>query len=161
MATESHLDTTVRDARTYLNAQLDQGKAAKCPCCTQTVKVYPRRIYSTMSRGLIELYKMDHIKEDYYHISEIESMRKSGGGDFAKLVYWGLVEEMPKDAAQTKQRTSGYWKITMMGKKFALDQLKVAEIVDVYNGKPLRMRGSPVGIKDTLGKDFDYEELMA
>lgn len=158
--TESPLDLTIREGREYLNSQMRRRKAAKCPCCTQTVKVYPRKIYSTMARGLIELYKMNALKPDYYHIGTIESMRQSGGGDFAKLTYWGLVEEMPKDAAQTNQRTSGYWRITEQGKEFVMNNLRVPEFVDVFNGNPLRMYGDPVGIQDALGKDFDYEELM-
>lgn len=160
MATEKGLDLTIREGREYLNSQMARGKAAKCPCCTQTAKVYARKIYSTMARELIELYKMDKIKHDYYHISYVESQRKSGGGDFAKLVYWGLVKEKPKDLAEDNKRTSGYWMITNEGIEFVMDRLRVPEFVDVFNGNPLRMRGKNIGIQDALGKDFNYSELM-
>lgn len=155
--TESHLDTTIRDARTYLNSQLDKGKAAKCPACTQTVKVYPRKIYSTMVYHLIELYKLNKVKAEYYHVTEFCPKHP---GDFAKLVYWNLIEEMPKDEHDTHKRTSGYWKITEMGKKFVENKLTVAQTVDVFNGNPLRMHGNPVTIVEVLGKKFSYKELM-
>lgn len=158
---EDHKDTTIRDARQYVNSQLEKGKAAKCPCCTQTVKIYKRKIYSTMARGLIELYKLGLPQGGgYFHISDIESMRKSGGGDFAKLVYWGLVEEAPAELAMPIQRTSGYWKITGKGAQFVEELITVPEYVEVFNKRALRISGKPIGIQDALGAGFNYSELM-
>lgn len=159
---ENFADTTIRDARTYINTQLDKGKAAKCPACTQTVKVYPRKIYASMSRSLIDLYKLDKVSSDYYHISQIDASRtKAGGGDFAKLKYWGLVEEMKHDPSNTKKRTSGMWKITNMGKSFVENRMRVVEVIEIFNQRPIRARGGQVSIIDTLGKEFNYSELMS
>src|SRR5581483_4009600 len=86
-------DMTIAEAKQILRDEWEQG--LKCPCCTQFVKLYKRKIYSTPARGLIELYRLHqkNPQQAYFHISDIESMRKSGGGDFAKLMYWGLVAE--------------------------------------------------------------------
>lgn len=158
---EDHTTTTIEDARNYINSQIKRGKAAKCPACTQTVKIYKRKIYTTMATSLINLYKLSPTLS-YHHISEIEANRNTGGGgDFAKLVYWGLVQEAPKEMEITGKRTSGFWKITEMGKAFVEDRLKVPEYMHVYNKRLLRTTGDRVGIRDVLGEGFDYKGLMS
>lgn len=158
---EDHTSTTIKDARAYIDSQISIGKAAKCPCCTQTVKIYKRKIYSTMAIGLIELYKMNRVNPGYHHISAIESMRKSGGGDFAKMVYWGLIDEMPQDQAPEGQRTTGYWQITELGKAFVEERLTVNEYMHIFNRKVITTSGHKIGIQDALGDEFNYTELMA
>lgn len=157
---EPHTETTIGDGRAYLNSQLERGKAAKCPCCTQTVKVYKRRLNAGMTHALIVLYKEG--TDEYVHMGDLLTSQKinAGNTEYSKLAYWGLIEEMPKGKEVTAKRTSGFWKITAMGKAFAEDRLKVAEYVRVFNKKPLSMGGDKVGVRDTLGKGFDYKELM-
>lgn len=148
--------TTLAEARIWLQYLLEKGQV--CPCCKQFAKIYKRPIYGTMAKHLINLYWASHIADGAYcHIS---SFCPKHPGDFAKLVYWGLVEEKPKDEDNTSTRTSGFWKITEKGKQFVLNQISIPSHIRLYDGKLLGTTGQQVTIKDVLGKDFDYDELM-
>jgi len=151
---------TINEAKDYLRINCKEG--VNCPCCGQLVKVYKRVIYSTTARDLIKLYLMHETNgwDKYYHIVEILDEKKSGGGDFAKFLHWKLVEEMPKDENNTQKRTSGFWKLTSAGKMFVENKLKVRKYVLLYNSKVLGFEGDKINIKECLGENFNYEELM-
>lgn len=163
MGTESHLETTVRDARVYINSQLDKGKAAKCPCCTQTVKVYKRKLNAGMSRALIVLYNYSSPMGETVHMGKLLTERKinAANTEYPKLAYWGLIKKMPKAAEVTHKKDSGYWEITALGRAFVEDRVKVPAYMEVFNKRVLRPGGDRVGIRDTLGREFDYQELMS
>lgn len=152
--TDMHL---VRDAKKYLIENREEGVI--CPCCNQFYKVYARGIHATMARNLIQLYRKTVADGDgYYHVNDFA--RPYGGGDFAKLRFWGLVEEMEKDPDDTETRTSGMWRITERGKLFARGELMVERYARIFNQKLYRMEGEMIDIRHSLGKRFDYEELM-
>lgn len=147
---------TLEEAKAFIRENWEKGTA--CPCCGQLVKLYKRNIYAVMAADLIRLYHLDQSK--YHHIGKFSNKNRSGGGDFAKLVYWGLVEEEPKPADDKKKRTSGMWRITEAGKSFAERRLRVPKYAQVYNGKLLGLTGDRVMIDDALGDKFDYDKLM-
>ncbi len=149
---------TIEEGKNFLRENYDKG--CTCPCCGQNVKAYRRSVYSSVARDLIHLYGLQSKEDRYYHISEIR-LTTSGGGDLAKLASWNLVEEMSKDPAITRQRTSGYWKITPFGKRFVESNAKVRKYAVYYNNTFLRFEGDLVSIKECLSDKFNYEELMA
>lgn len=152
--------TTLAEARAYLNENWTTGKGIACPCCHQNVYLYPRRIYATSAIGIINLYHLTREQPDvpYFHIKAIERHRKSGGGDFAKFKTWGLVEEQLN--TDTKKRTSGYWRITPKGERYVRGELTIPKVARIYNKRFFYFEGEQVSIKDALGKNFDYAELM-
>lgn len=145
---------TIKEVKEYLRENVDKG--VRCPCCNQFVKVYKRGINSTMARILIQFYhKGGH--NEFKHIPTI--MPNVNSGDFAKLRYWNLIEEMPN--TNEAKRTSGFWKITDSGVAFVEGRLTVAKKAHIYNQKLLRLDDSEkVSIQQTLGKHFNYQELM-
>lgn len=149
--------STIEEGKQYLRKNWEKG--VPCPCCGQMVKLYTRHIYARMALDLIDLYKLDRNNPNqYFHITEIEGNRRSGGGDFAKLVYWGLVVEQKNDD-ETK-RTSGYWAITKKGRDFVNIKITVPKSVKIFDGKFFGYSEKHVTIRDSLGKKFDYSELM-
>ena len=149
---------TIEEGKDYLRANYDEG--CTCPCCGQYVKAYRRSVYSSVARDLMHLYNLQSKEDRHYHISEIR-LTTSGGGDLAKLVSWNLVEEMSKDPNNTRQRTSGYWKISPLGKRFVENNAKIRKYAVYYNNKFLRFEGGLVNIRQCLGDKFNYEELMS
>jgi len=149
---------TLEEAKQYLRDHLKEG--ARCPACTQLAKIYERPMYWVSAYSLIQLYKLDSAKHGFYHITKLVPKNTSGGGDFAKLVYWGLAEEMSKDPADKQKRTSGMWQITPKGRNFVEGSLTVQSHVRLYDGRLLGFKGEYVSIRDISGKKFDYEELM-
>lgn len=80
------------------------------------------------------------------------------GGDFAKTRWLGLIEAKDGDV---ERPVSGYWRLTKLGARFVLGEIKVPAYVWVYGNKPLdRTVDETVSIHDALRCKFDYEELM-
>ena len=155
---------TIQEGKTYLKENFKDG--VNCPCCGQLVRLWAYRIHSTMARVLVELH-ISSKEEKYHHINalwerakEKSNIRKSQliGGDFAKLVLWGLIESMPKDPELNK-RSTGFWAITELGKEFVKNDVVVPKILFMFDGHRYDTEGE-VTIIDTLKKKFDYFELM-
>ena len=150
----------IQEAKKWLRAHLKEG--ARCPVCNQFAKMYERRLYSSMAAALIYLYcHFDH--KNFIHKSELVKAKglagTFGGGDFAKLAYWGLIEEQEFTGDEDK-RTSGYWRITPQGIRFVQRKIKVKSHVKIYDSRFFGFSGEDVSIEDCLGKKFSYSELM-
>lgn len=140
---------TIRD---WLRKHADKGTV--CPACTQTVKVYRRKVNSGMARSLIAMYVIDAY--GWIHLpSQIGARSREEG----KLAYWGLVEESP-DPREDGGR-AGWWRLTAAGRAFVQQQKAIPEYARVYNGRVLGFDGAMVSIVDALGTKFNYDDLMA
>jgi hypothetical protein len=76
-----------------------------------------------------------------------------------KLAWWGLVAEKPNDDA--KRKSSGFWKPTRKGVAFVYDRVRVPARAVVYNNKCEGFDGDEIGIREAIGEQFNYEELMS
>lgn len=139
-------------AREWLQERLDDGQ--DCPCCGQLAKVYRRKIHAAMARDLIRAWRC--VGSGWFHI---RTTLGHDGGDFAKLAYWGLIEEF--DVTRDDGGRAGWWRITGRGQAYLCDAYKVPKYVRVYNGQLLNHTGDLVGIRDALGTRFRYDDLMA
>jgi len=143
-------ETTLKVARDWLRSEAKTG--ARCPCCRQYVKVYRRKLNSAMSRALMVMYHYrGHDWTHADHVVRAASTRM--GHDWIGVHYWDLIEPHPERV--------GYWRITPDGIEFARNRSTVLSHAVVYNQKRLRLEGKLVSIVTTLGKHFDYPELMA
>jgi hypothetical protein len=150
---------TIGEAKEMIFEEETFEKGSECPCCGQMVRLYKRQPYYAQAIALINLFNLDRNEPGYYHITNIEKgIKKSGGGDFAKLKVFGLIVEQEND--NTKKRTSGMWAITDKGRKFALKQISIPKFARIYNKKYYDTSDEYVNITDLLGKEFDYRELM-
>jgi hypothetical protein len=153
---------TIEEGKEYLRNNYKKGVI--CPCCGQFVKLYKRKLNSSMARTLILLYRKSKLNLDveYFHIyNDLLGVDFGiGGSELSKLKYWGMVDELEKDPNNTKSRTSGYWKITEKGKKFVKIELKVSKYVLLYNSQFRGFEGSQININESLGNKFNYQELM-
>jgi len=145
---------TVLDARRFIDTNSFEG--AECPVCKRLVKRYSRLMYSTQAYDLIKLYKLCKHNPGFYHIRKFANP----GGDFSKLRYWGLVEEMPKDMNVKYKRTSGYWTITKFGSLFVRGEVRVQSRLILELGKLIGFDGDKVFIDQVLGENYDYEKIM-
>jgi len=144
----------LKAAQDWLRAHIEEG--AECPCCKQFAKVYKRSIYSTMTRDLIHLYRL--VGKAEVHVPTTLNLRSVG--DFTKLVYWGLIREIPGERADGSSRV-GWWAITDEGEEFIHNRRRVQKYARVYDGRCLGLMGEPVSVIDCLGTKFDYDELMS
>lgn len=148
---------TLEEAKQYLRENWDEG--ANCPCCTQFVKIWREPIHAGQAVWLIYLVKAYQQDKEWVSVKDINSKAGMRGGDYAKLRYWGLIEQMPANTDPTK-RASGYWRPTEQGISFAEGHITVQKKTKTYDKKLLGFEGELVSIHDALGTKFNYEELM-
>jgi hypothetical protein len=85
-------------------------------------------------------------------------------GDFAKLRYWGLVNE--SDEQRPDGGRAGWWRVTDLGARFVAEDAIVRKYVYVFDGRPVlgpgrvTFDGPYISIRTALGKRFDYNALM-
>lgn len=157
---------TLDDSRAWLASRINDGAA--CPCCAQFAKVYRRPLTGSMAYVLllIERWTRTSMRTEWLHVpSYLSEQSHVGvavrGGDWAKLVHWGLIEERPVVRADGA-RHAGYYRITQLGLDFVNDRVLVPKYVFLYNRKKLdRTTDKMVSIDKALGKNFNYAELMS
>ena len=145
---------TLKEIKDYLRDNVNEG--CRCPACNQMVKLYKRKIYTTQARALILLSRLQ-VKSEWVHVREIMK-RINITGDFAKMSYWGLIEEQRSDLKE--KRTSGNWKITEKGINFVRNETSIPSHVLIYNGKKIGFSETDINIIEVLGKKFNYYELL-
>jgi hypothetical protein len=140
----SHVQAQLREL-------IDDG--TRCPCCAQMAKVYRRTIHAKMARELIQCYR--EAGTAWFHMPSIIGHT----GDLAKARYWNLMREDTTELREDGGR-AGWWQITPTGEAFINHQVSVPKYARIYDGRKLSLEGPPVTIVDSLGKKFNYRELM-
>lgn len=145
---------TITEAKTYLRQNWDDG--TKCPCCNQMVKLYKHRLQALMVYYLAQIYKIQKGKNNWVHVmSEVKPIN----GDYAKMRFWGLLEE--KGDQPTKDtKSSGYWRVTTSGILFLKGRIRVPEKVFIFDNKKWGQTNATVNIAEALKNKFSYSELM-
>ena len=154
--------------RAKMRAAIIAGRLIHCPCCTQTVKIYPRGINAAMARWFISLAglsrrAMQRGADGFVHVNAAgRAIGASHSGDFAKLRYWGMIEAKPLEPGNKKKKSSGFWRPTQHGIDFIHDRVRVPSHAKILMRKFLGWKDPKklVGIRDALKKKFNYEELM-
>lgn len=147
-------DLPLGEARALLRLLVDDG--AECPCCRQYAKVYRRSIHASMASALIAVYRANG--RDWGKVTDLLTHRQNA--DFAKLAHWGLIQADDGHREDGSKRT-GVWRVTFVGELWLLGKTTVAKYVRVYNGRRLTfVEDEQVGIRDALGDEFDYGQLM-
>ena len=143
----------------YEEAPRDKGHA--CGECGRLLKIYQRRLSSSMSRGLIRLYLLGVKYPDRaaFHVKHFD--KEGARGEFGVLSCWGLVTEQPN--SNPEKKTSGMWTLTEFGKSF----IELREQVPLYallkwGSEFLGYAGPMVNLKACLehGNHFKYDDLM-
>lgn len=154
--TQNLFEGNFDNARAHLKAHAAEGTS--CPVCEQFVKLYKRKLNSAQAYALIGLVRIWIKSPDDYVQFTGKHKYRDGGGDFAKLRFWGLIEEKQND--DDKKRNSGYWKPTVKGCNFVNNKIRVASHVIILMGKVEGFTEETIDITDALGDKFDYTELM-
>ncbi len=151
------------DARQYVVNNRDVG--VSCPCCDQFAKVYRRGLSGPMVYALIVIERWTRSNTGWLHVPEYLSKVCTGtttrGGDWAKMVHWGLLQEKPV-VRMDGAKHAGYYKITQLGLDFVNGRVQVPAHVFLYNKQKLeRPITKMISVEEALRKKFNYAELMA
>lgn len=149
---------THQEAKQYLRANFKKG--CKCPTCGQRVQLYNYKLFASSAFALIRLSKL---KGEWHHIKDFAEATATTprAPHFAELRFWGMVEPMPLNE-DPKKKSSGFWRITDKGRMFVSGMLEVQSRILVYNNNFVGFASNSelITIKQALGNQFDYEELM-
>ena len=138
------LGITLKEARGHLNTRKMTGKATRCPCCDQTVKVYKRTITKSMLHNLMQFCIA------YPHEVHVKKLWVgANAGDAAKLRHWGLI----------KQVSTGNYVATHEGTEFVLGNHFVPTHVFLFNTEKIGESGVKMSVRDIVD-GFDYDKLM-
>jgi len=162
--------TTLEEAKKWLRARF--GKGATCPCCNQFVKLYKRSLSKSSAYVLLLIaryYRRVEVRsDDWLHVPSyiaevaVGNPRRAAAvrGDWAKMKFWGLIEEKPGTRDDGSPRV-GYWRLTPLGRQFVNREVKVPSHIYIYNGQPLqRSVEEQITIDDALTTEFSYAEIM-
>lgn len=153
----------IRDFAQKFRVKLIKGGSHHCPTCGRHNRVYRRTLNSAMARQLIILFQQGRGAGAYpwVHASEVVLPGTSGPGDFSKLKHWQLIEAAGDGIrAEDSKKSSGYWRITPAGVKFAIGQLSLQPVAVLLNDQLLTFEGDKAQIHAALGKKFNYSKLM-
>jgi hypothetical protein len=145
---------TLEAAKSELREKL--GKGARCPCCSQFAKIYKRRITSRQARGIIVIYRK--AGTNWAHVPTLSPVLFGDSAEVSKLRYWKLIEESSE--VRDDGGRAGWWRITALGACYVNDRITVPKYACIYDSRLLKLEGELVGIRDALGKKFNYYELM-
>jgi len=152
------LNNTLQEAKSHLRNEWNKG--TNCPCCGQFVKLYERKLNVGMTLFLIGLYKLDPQGASFHHAKEV--LKQIGAfttsRDYSILEYFKLTQSMPN--TDDDKRTSGYWKLTQLGREFVLDRAEVPSHIRIFNNKSYGVTGSRITVRGALSSKFNYDELM-
>lgn len=143
-------EESLLSARTRLARNLDEGM--RCPCCGQWAQRYKRRMGASIAVPLVRMYR----NAARGAVNGWLDVRPMGlrGGDYAKALYWNLIEAHPEGSA-------GMFRLTDKGRAFVEGKETIPEYVVVYDGKPTGEVGPKlIDIKAALGKRFSRDALL-
>ena len=137
------------------------GDGARCPCCGQGARLYQRRLNAGVSASLCLIYREAVATgQDWVHVPSLfdrlgASKIRRAGGEYAKGLLWGLLEERVGPGAQ------GWYRPTEQGVMFVLEQATMPEYVVVYAGDVKGTEGRQITVRESLRDEYDYEDLMS
>ena len=144
-------DMTLGEARAALRELVVGGY--KCPCCTQMARIYRRRITRPMAKALIECWQKGG--SEFVYVADLPTH----SSDFAKLVYWNLIEE--QKTIRPDGGRAGYWRVTPKGEEYLYGEIVLPKYAKVYDAKCLGLDDTELAdIQDALGGGFNLVELM-
>ena len=149
---------THQEAKDYLRKNFEKG--CKCPTCGQRVQLYNYKLFASSAFALIRLSKLG---AEWHHIKDFAEATDNTprAPHFAELRFWKMVEPMPLNS-DPKKKASGFWRITQEGRLFVAGMLEVQSRILVYNNNfvGFAKNAEIINIKDALGNEFNYEELI-
>jgi hypothetical protein len=139
----------------------DRVKGTRCPMCNSFLKLYKRKLTSSMAYALILFYRSGN--QDWIHAENyfkgLDNIPYSIRGDFPKLRFWGLIEKKSGEK-DDKNPDNGYYRISDSGIAFVKYKVKVPVHALIYKNVVEDFSSELMDIKQALGKKFRYDETV-
>jgi hypothetical protein len=150
---------SLEEARRFHTANIRDG--IECALCGRFDKIYKRKLNSGMARVLILLYKADK-KEPLKWVHVLQDLPDVTGGDYGKMVEWGLLKKREGAKEEDDNPDNGYYRITAKGQVFCQGQIKVPKYLYFYHDRLWPVEDDELTtIQEALGTKFNWNELMS
>ena len=151
-------DNIIVELQREVNHRAHNSQGTTCPICKRYVKVYRRRLNSEMARFLIKLVHAYKRYPRYYRMRELYPGNNKAASDGVYLIHWGLLEK--SDTTNEAQAPAGSYRPTDKGLRFFHNNEYVPTHVHLLNNQVVGWADQQTNIRSSLGKKFNYEELM-
>jgi len=137
-----------------------------CPCCTQLAKRYKRKLNSSMAYALVLIYRAFRgERQEWLHVPDyLTEVCRTGptirGGDWAKLVHWGLIEPKSDEIRSDGSKRVGFYRITQRGRDFVEGRIRVPQHVLIYAERCMGTSEETTSLEEALKDRFNFRELM-
>lgn len=149
MTRQEILDDIVEELKVHIPKEYHDGTT--CKNCGHYIKVYKRKISSTIAKCLLHMLKEQSRNGDkHINIQEFFLNLKIERADLTKTRWWGLISSSEE----------GYWRLTEKGKHFIKGKIKISKYVYEYSSRPIIFSGPLINITNCLGEKFDWNEMM-
>jgi hypothetical protein len=143
---------SLREAQEKVQEARENGTNINCACCGKPVALRPRGLNKGMAHFLCLLVIRFRSTGNWIDVKTISSR----GGDYAKLRFWGLIEQKPN--LDSSKGDSGLWRPTQKGIDFVDLKISVPSHVYLMDGVFKNFSKSTLYIDEV--KKFDYKEIM-
>jgi hypothetical protein len=111
-----------------------------------------------MARGLIWLARKAGAERRWVDIPKEAPRWLVKSNQISITALWDFVES--QKSADPKKKATGLWRPTPRGVGFAKGRIKVRQRVHTFNNRVVGWSGPEIDVKEALGKNFDYTEVM-
>lgn len=158
---------TINAIREELRAEWEDG--TECPCCSQKVKLYRRRVNRGTAEVLVALARETirrrsmpehrpfvNVERDLIYGNE----RLQGARDWQTLRFWGA-DRAARRGPNSGRVSTGEWRITEAGLWIVAhpDRKLLAEYVEVFNNRRRGASDEKRSLLDALQRPFTWEEV--
>jgi hypothetical protein len=152
--------TVIANLRDRIIPLLVNKEHVECPLCEKLCKVYPRKLNKEMARFIIRIVRRYEQGNDWVHVREVINTNTFASSNGTMLTHWGMLIHKAKDPNNTRDRTSGLWKPTQKAVDFVYERIQVPAHIRLYHDTVVDRSTELIGIREALGVEFNYEELM-
>lgn len=148
-----------------IRALISVGEETECQSCGHLHRATRRTISAAQARNLITIYHATKNgavdREGFLCPRDLLSKAANRGNETPRLKHWGLLAPHEESHRTRETNSAGLYKLTEKGEAFVEDRIRVPKAVYVYRDCVQRQDDETISIRDALGKEFDYVDLMS
>jgi hypothetical protein len=135
-----------------------EGEGGHCPVCDRWGRIYGRNLNKTMAHSLIWLCSASTDDDGWVDVPNKAPRWLVRSNQLSTLRWWDLV--VRKNTAEDKNKYSGLWKPTIVGRDFVHSGARIPLKVFTYNNNVEAKSVETVAIHECFDEYFDYQAVM-
>jgi hypothetical protein len=149
----------LHQARDVFLEAIIRGEKVECPCCRREEQAIKSRLYWRAVKALTWFVRYNQGNRWTHVKNEMPSeLYDPIGGLFAKLRFWGFIEQRPTTA--TDVCSKGYWRALKPAWDFLLRQVSVPAAVFTLNKRAIGFSRETVDCVEAMGENFDINDVL-